>query len=151
MKFIKAITMATLCLSIYAGPGNDHKKEEKTAEKSLLKKGGAVTAFNKDDGFKLSEKAKKNLGVSFLGLGKGASWDVPKSSIVRIKNSTGVYRKYDGWITLVLVDILKKKSSKVTIKSIDLQEGDGVAVTGVKFLRMTDADLNSDTVDACAH
>lgn len=138
MKIFKLL-LVLLSLSVFA------------SSKVVLKKGGAVTAFSEEDGFKLSKKATKNLDVKFVDLPKGSSWDIPKSAIVRIKNSTGVYRKYDGWITLVLVDILKKNKKSITIKSVDLQEGDGVATSGVKFLRMTDADLNSDTVDACAH
>lgn len=116
-----------------------------------LKEGGAVVAFSKEDGFKLSNNAIINLGVSFKSLKGNGPWMVPKSAIVRIKHSTGVYRKWDGWITMVLVKIIKQTKETVTIKSIDLQDQDEVALTGVTFLRMTEADLNSDTVDSCAH
>jgi hypothetical protein len=34
---------------------------------------------------------------------------------------------------------------------IYLESGDEVAVTGTKFLRMAETDLNSETVDNCAH
>jgi len=144
MKLITIALFVVLCASVSANT----KKEEK---KVVLKKGGAVSAFSKEDGFKLTKKAIKNLDVKFMSLGSASKWKVPSSSIVRIKNSIGVYRRYDGWITLVLVDILKKEKESFVIKSVDLQEGDGVATSAVKFLRMTDADLNSDTVDACAH
>jgi hypothetical protein len=116
-----------------------------------IKKGGAVTAFTKEDGFKLSDKAIKNLGVTFNTLSGTGPWMVPKSALVRIKHSTGVYRKWDGWITTVLVKVLNQTKETVTIKSVDLQDQDKVAITGVPFLRMTEADLNSDTVDNCAH
>ncbi len=116
-----------------------------------IKKGGAVTAFNEEDGFKLSDKAIKNLGVSFSLIKGSGPWTIPKSSLIRIKHSTGVYRKWDNWITMVLVTVLSQTKDTVTIKSIDLESGDEVAITGVTFLRMTDADLNSDTVDSCAH
>ena len=124
------------------------KKEETTVE---IKKGGAVSAFTKEDGFKLSDKAIANLGVTFTTIKGKSSWAVPKSALVRIKHSTGVYRKWDGWITMVLVKVLSKTKDTVTIKSVDLQNMDDVAITGVPFLRMTEADLNSDTVDACSH
>lgn len=116
-----------------------------------LKKGGAVTAFQKEDGFKLSKKAQKNLGVQFTTLKEGNSWIIPKSSLVTIKHSTGVYRRYEDWITLVLVQVQNHSKDLIKVSSVDLQAGDDVAISGVKFLRMTDADLNSDTVDACAH
>ncbi|EPZ51101.1 hypothetical protein M902_2597 [Bacteriovorax sp. BAL6_X] len=116
-----------------------------------LKKGGAVTAFTKEDGFKLSDKAINNLGIKFSPIKGSGPWVVPKSALVRIKYSTGVYRKWDNWITLVLVKVLSQTKNTVTIRSVDLEAQDLVAISGVTFLRMTDADLNSDTVDSCAH
>ena len=148
MKVISIILAMLISVTVAANT-NIKKKEEET--KVVLKKGGAVYAFSKDDGFKLTKKAIDNLGVKFLGLGNSKTWDIPKSSIVRIKSATGVYRQYDDWITLVFVNILKKNKDTVSINCVDLQNGDGIAISGVKFLRVTDADLNSDTVDACAH
>jgi hypothetical protein len=151
MKQLIVVLILMFSTTVSASGKKEINQTKEVENKVVLKEGGAVTAFSKDDGFKLTKKAIKNLGVSFMGLNNASSWIVPKSSIVRIKNSTGVYRKYDGWITMVLVEVLKKKSDGVLIKSIDLQNGDEVAISGVKFLRITDADLNSDTVDACAH
>lgn len=111
----------------------------------------AVTDFSKEDGFKLSVKAMQNLGVTFETLKGPGPWEIPKSSLVKIKQSTGVYRKWEGWITMVLVTVLNEKDKTVTIKSVDLQDKDNISITGVPFLRMTDVDLNSDTVDSCAH
>lgn len=146
MKFVKMILIVMLVAQGAFASGE--KEAETTVE---IKKGGAVTAFSKEDGFKLSEKAVKNLGVTFKALNGSGPWMIPKSSLVRIKHSTGVYRKWDGWITMVLVKVLSQTKETVTIKSVDLQDQDNVAITGVPFLRMTEADLNSDTVDACAH
>jgi hypothetical protein len=126
----------------------ENKNTDTTVE---IKIGGAVTAFNKEDGFKLSKKATNNLGVSFTAVSGNGPWTLPKAALVRIKHSIGVYRKWDGWITMVLVDILSQTKETVTIKSVDLEAQDKVAISGVPFLRMTEADLNSDTVDACSH
>lgn len=128
------------------------QSEEISKETNVkIKKGGAVTEFSKDDGFKLSKEAINNLSVSFKALGGSGPWVIPKSAIVKIKHSVGVYRRWEGWITMVLVTVVDESKDTVTIKSVDLQEQDQVAVTGVPFLRMTEADLNSDTVDACSH
>lgn len=116
-----------------------------------LKPGSAVTAFTIEDGFKLNEQAIKNLGISFNQLKGDGPWEIPKSALVRIKHSTGVYRKWDGWITLVFVHIVGQTKDSYLVRSIDLQSGDEIAVKGVSFLRMTEADLNSDTVDSCTH
>jgi hypothetical protein len=125
---------------------------ETTGSKTVeIKKGGAVTAFSKEDGFKLSSKAIDNLGITYHSLKGKGPWVVPKASLVRVKHSTGVYRKWDGWNTMVLVKVIAKTKETITIKSIDLEDQDEIAITGVPFLRMTEADLNSDTVDACSH
>lgn len=147
MKNITLILMVSMAFT-QLSLGSESKKEETTVE---IKKGGAVTAFTKEDGFKLSKKAMSNLGVTFNALKGAGPWMIPKSALVRIKHSTGVYRRWDGWITMVLVKVLSQTKETITIKSVDLQDQDEVAITGVPFLRMTEADLNSDTVDACAH
>lgn len=147
MKFAAMILILSITFS-QTSLGLENENKETTVE---LKKGGAVTAFSKEDGFKLSNKAVSNLGVTFNALKGAGPWMIPKSALVRIKHSTGVYRKWDGWITMVLVKVLNQTNETVTIKSIDLQAQDEVAITGIPFLRMTEADLNSDTVDACAH
>lgn len=113
--------------------------------------GMAVTAHNPEEGFKMSDKALQSLGVTFKKAAGASPWSVPEAALVRIKQSTGVYRRYDGWITFVLVKVIQKTADGVAITSEDIQAGDEVAVTGASFLRMTDADLNSGTVDSCAH
>jgi hypothetical protein len=111
----------------------------------------AVTAFSKDEGFKLSDKAVQNLGIEFQNVRGAGQWKISSDAVVHLKQSSGVYRKVDGWILFVLIKVLKKSGSEVLIQSEDLQDGDEVAVKGVTFLRMTDADLNAGTVDSCAH
>jgi len=113
--------------------------------------GKAVTAFGKEEGFKLSQKAMQNLGVEFSTVKTDGPWTVPSGAIVHLKQSSGVYRKVDGWISFVLVKVVNKAGATVSIQSADLQAGDEVAIRGATFLRMTDADLNAGTVDSCAH
>ena len=145
-------TLSLLVLTLVLMSPKALSTEESTPGTSvIIKEGGAVTAFSEEDGFKLSDKSIKNLGVSYKSIKGKGPWVIPKSSLVRIKHSTGVYRKWDGWVTMVLVKVVHKTKETVTIQSIDLQDEDEIAITGVAFLRMTDADLNADTVDACAH
>lgn len=111
----------------------------------------AVQAFDKEEGFKLSLKAIKTLGINFKAIEGSGPWRVSKGAIVHLKQSSGIYRRYDGWISMVLVKIVGKDNDSVLIQSADLESSDEVAITGVQFLRMTDADLNAGTVDTCAH
>lgn len=107
--------------------------------------------LNEDGSFKVSEKSLDLLGVKFYELKGKEPWVLPKESIVQIKFTKGVFRRYEGDIAFVIVKILKKDGEYVSVSSPDLQAGDEVAVKGASFLRLTEADLNSDTVDACAH
>lgn len=109
----------------------------------------AVTAFDAEEGFKMSPSSLQTLGVRFAKLEGQGPWAVSKNALVHIKHTSGVYRRVDGWITFVLVQAATKNGA-LKIESEDLQSGDEVAVEGAAFLRMTEADLNSDTVDGCA-
>lgn len=113
--------------------------------------GKAIEAFDKEQGFKLSDTAANRLGVKFSGLKGAGPWRVPKSSLIQLKQSFGVYRKFEGWISYVLVHVQKDEGAFVVITSEDLQTSDDIATAGVSFLRMTDSDLNAGTVDSCAH
>lgn len=106
---------------------------------------------NEDGSFKLTEKSIKTMGIKFQNLNGKSPWLLPSNALVKIKFTQGVYRKIEEDITYVLVSVLKKDGNSVLVSSDDLMSGDEVAISGVHFLRLTEADLNSDTVDNCAH
>lgn len=112
---------------------------------------GTAGTKNQDGSFKLTEKSVSTLGITFLKLGTASPWKVPASALVKIKFTAGVYRRFKGDITYVIVKILKTDQNSVIIEAEDLEAGDEVATSGVGFLRLTEADLNSETVDNCAH
>jgi hypothetical protein len=154
MKFNRVLLIVSLIFSGLVFGSEANKSVEPKTEVVKSSQFGphmAVVDFNKEDGFKMSEKALGKLKVKFAKILGSNSWTIPEESLVRIKQSLGVYRRLDGWITYILVKVSQKSSGVVTITSPDLENGDEVAITGVNFLRMTDADLNSDTVDSCAH
>lgn len=146
LNLILAIT-----LTIFAHTGFASGEQPAEAKSERFGPGKAIEAFNKEEGFKLSEKATNSLGVKFQSLGGQSPWKVPTSSIVTFKQSTAVYRKFEGWISLVLIKVVKQENGFAIIQSEDLETSDEVAISGVPYLRMTDADLNSGTVDSCAH
>ncbi len=111
----------------------------------------AVTAFDPEQGFQLSEKATQALNVKFMSLEGTGPWKIPRAGLVRIKHSTAVYRRFENWITLVVVKVVQDSGSIILIRSDDLEPKDLIAVSGTDFLRMTEVDLNTDTVDGCAH
>ncbi|MBF0300728.1 MAG: hypothetical protein HQK51_18585 [Oligoflexia bacterium] len=111
----------------------------------------AVVAFTEEDGFKLSERASKTLGIKFIPIQGQKQFTTHKSALVKIKATKGVYRRYEGWISYVLINDVKIDGEKITFSSDDLQSGDEVAISGTDFLRMTEVDLTTSTVAGCAH
>lgn len=148
---MKIVILFLLTVSNFLAPAFASESHSEASTAQRFGPGKAIEAFDKDQGFKLSEKSASVMGVSFNKLDQTGSWRVPKGAILHLKQSTGVYRKYDGWISFVLVKILKHEGDMLRVTSEDLEPGDEVAVTGSIFLRMIDADLNSGTVDSCAH
>lgn len=112
---------------------------------------GPAGTKGEDGNFKVSEKSLKHLGVKFQALEGTSPWIVPSDALVKIKLTLGVYRRFDGEITYVIVKRLNEHNGTVSIQSEDLESGDEVAISGTKFLRMAETDLNSETVDNCAH
>lgn len=106
---------------------------------------------NEDGSFKLPEQALSILGIKFSKLDSSGPWKVLKNSLVNIKFTKGVYRRYEGDIAFVIVKVLKDMGNEILISSSDLEIGDEIATEGTTYLRLTEADLNSDTVDACSH
>lgn len=106
---------------------------------SRFQEGSAVTAFNTEDGFKINDVALGFLGVQFSRLNGKGPWNIPKEALVRVKHLVGVYRRSQGWIKFV------------SIHAEDLKSGDEIAIQGVSFLRMTEAELNSDAADEDHH
>lgn len=137
--------------SAFASEGHSEASGDAAETSQRFGPGKAIEAFDKEQGFKLSSKAASAMAVAFRRLDQAAPWRVPKESIIQLKQSTGIYRKYDGWISMVLVKVVKREGDVFLIRSEDLEVGDEVAISGATFLRMTDADLNSGTVDSCAH
>jgi len=151
MKFL-ALVLVLVCSFSSTSFASGEDAENSSAEgDSRFGPGKAIEAFDKEQGFKLSNKSAAAMGVTFQPLKQAGPWLVSKESIIQLKQSTGIYRRYDGWISMVLVKILKREAGMVLIASEDIELGDEVAVSGATFLRMTDADLNSGTVDSCAH
>lgn len=151
MKFL-ALVLVIVCSFSSTSFASGEDAENSSAEgDSRFGPGKAIEAFDKEQGFKLSNKSAAAMGVTFQPLKQAGPWLVSKESIIQLKQSTGIYRRYDGWISMVLVKILKREAGMVLIASEDIELGDEVAVSGATFLRMTDADLNSGTVDSCAH
>lgn len=142
MKIASAIILLILVTSTIAFADGDHS--------APATEDGAAKLLEDGD-FTLSPVAEKRMGLQWETLSGSGPWKVPKQSIALIKFTKGVYRKFEGKITMVVLTKIKEEGSNVVISSPDLQEGDQVATSGVKYLRLTEVDISSGTVDNCSH
>lgn len=124
---------------------NSHEEPEGAPNVGAAK---GVTEFNKQLGFKISDKAEKRLGIKFRKLQYGGPWSIEPESIVHLRNETGVYRRSNGWISYVVVKTDPKQKSMRSITSKHLHAGDEVAVHGAVFLRMIDSDLSTESAES---
>jgi hypothetical protein len=104
-----------------------------------------------DGDFTLTPQAEKRMGIQWQKLLGDNEWRVPKEAIVQIKFTNAVYRKFEGRITLIVLESMKETGNEVLVKSADLAAGDEVAIRGTKFLRLAEVDISSGTVDNCSH
>jgi hypothetical protein len=102
--------------------------------------GKAVTAID-GERFQMSEKALNTLKVRF------APWksEVPVAALVRIQDSTGIFQRSDGWISFEPVKVLRQSGGSAFIQSFHLKADAEIAVEGALFLRITEADLHSES------
>ncbi len=111
--------------------------DEKEARPTYPKE-TAVTAVSTENGFRLSEKAKKTLGLGFLKLDTQPPWKIPAESLVVYQDHSGVYRLRDGWFKLVQVDVTYRSASELTIQCPDLKSPDEIVTQSVAHLRVAD-------------
>lgn len=111
-------------------------------------KDGAAKALEEGE-FSITEKAEKTMGIQWTVLQGAGPWRVPAETVMSIKFTKAAYRKFEGRITLVILDKIKKEGDSYWISSPDLQEGDAIAIKGVKYLRLTEMDLFQGAVDSC--
>lgn len=110
-------------------------------EKSGIRAGPtlAVLEANIKDGFRLSEKAKKVIGLVTKPLGS-KPYIIPPNAIVNYGDRVGVYRLRNGWFKLIEIRNSEGLKSSVAINNADLKNDDQVAVEGVALLRVSEMD-----------
>ena len=97
-----------------------------------------VLATSDENGFRLSEKAQKTLGLGFLRLEGAAPWKIPSGSLVVFQDRIGVYRLRDGSFKLVEVEVTDRSASGITVRCPDLKSSDQIVVEGAAHLRVAD-------------
>ncbi len=113
---------------------DEHGDHEEGSRK--VGEGKAVLELDKQKGFKLSPEAYQALGVKHQRVENG-QFHIPKSALVRMKNTTGIYRYKDQFFSLISVGVLNEDKNQYHLKT-PLKAGDHVVVQGVELLRVAD-------------
>ena len=98
--------------------------------------GKAVVGIHDQKGFRLSSQAYVALGIEHLKV-NGSSFAIPKMALVRIKNTTGVYRYKDHFFKLIPVKIKSEEKNQYIVTSA-INEGELIVTQGMELLRVAD-------------
>lgn len=99
----------------------------------------AVLEANLKDGFRLSDKAKKVIGLVAKPLGSKPHM-IPPSALVNYGDRVGVYRLRNGWFKLIEIQNSDAPQASVATSSTELNDDDQIAVEGVALLRVSEMD-----------
>ena len=99
----------------------------------------AVQEASLQNGFKLTEQAKKNIGLKTFKI-ESRPFSAPSKALVYYSNKVGFYRLRDGWFKLIEIKDKNTKDNKITFNSTDFKLGDEIAIEGVALLRVSEMD-----------
>lgn len=94
----------------------------------------AIKEVSKELGIKLTESAKKNIGISTVALDE--SMTLPKTSIIHSRDKVGVYIFRNDWYRFQEVDQVNTDSYR--LKRNTFLKGDQLVVEGVALLRVSE-------------
>lgn len=115
--------------------------------KERIGPGKAVIAADEKSGFKLSDKAIKNLMLQFMPV-TSSNLTVSSTALVRFQDFIAIYRYRDGWFRMVEIEP-KFQNGLATFSSKELQPGDQVIIQNGSLLRVVELDVFGPEADAC--
>jgi hypothetical protein len=119
------------------GHEEEHKEEHKEENKKIgLGKG--ITAFNKEEGFKISAEAEKNFELKYIPYLTQGPVSIPKTAIFFGLEEKNIYRVRNGFLKRIDFKEIVKSANEIKIESKDLMVGDKIVATGIGFLRIVE-------------
>lgn len=109
-----------------------HEEEGGSAvgpDKGILEKG--------ENGFRLSPEAIESFELKMQNFSKN-TLDLPRTSLVEIKDDKFVYRIRDGWIKKVSVKVIKKNKETAILELSQFKIGDQIIISGTGFVRVSE-------------
>ena len=102
--------------------------------------GKAVLETSKEQGFRLSEKAKSTIGIKTMKL--TASFQTPGSALIHERGEFGVYIKKGEWFKYIEIEVEKPFAQNIKIDSSKIHVGDEIVVSDVSLLRLAELNLS---------
>lgn len=103
--------------------------------------GKAVLETSKEQGFRLSEKAKSTIGIKTIKL--TANFQIPSSALIHERGEFGVYIKKDDWFKYIEIEVEKPFAQNIKIESSKIHVGDEIVISDVSLLRLAELNLSS--------
>ncbi len=122
--------------------GKNHKDEEKEDGKNVGPNKG-VTSMDEENGFTLSEEARKKFSIETEMITGDSPWKLPESALLITGEEKNIYRYRNGSFKRIDIQIFEKNGSQVYLNSPELKSGDSVVVNGVGFIRTAELDVTS--------
>ena len=109
------------------------------AAEELHVKKKAVPETSKTDGFRLSEKAIRTIGLIAKPIESAPEFTIPEKALVHSLDLLAIYRLRGGWYKLVPIEVVRKKGSELVVRSQEIKPGsDRVVTNGIELLRATE-------------
>lgn len=103
--------------------------------------GKAVLEASKEEGIRLSEKAKKTIGIKTFKV--AANLQIPAAALIHERAEFGVYVKKGEWFKYIEVEAENPSASIIKIESNKIHAGDEIVVSDVPLLRLAELNLSS--------
>ncbi len=119
-----------------AHEGQHHGEHEE--ENSQVGPDKGITAYNEEDGFMLSDEAKKNFEIRTVSVDAAGTVLLEEKNIVKSGIERNVFRLRNGNFKRIDFVLVGRGEGKMRIKSKDLKMGDEVVIEGLGFLRTSE-------------
>jgi hypothetical protein len=122
----------------YADVPSDSNPPKKLAKPAVLE-------VHPDEGIRLSDPAKKTLGLGLMTLTSTSIHTIPKSSLVYFQDKIGIYRFKNNFYKLIPVSIksVNNQTNSAMIYSPELNPNEQIVIQGVPLLRVTEMEAFS--------
>lgn len=138
MKLI-SISLGSLLFLLFAMVSICSAEEE--IKSSAVGPGKAVVEVSKEEGIRLSEKAKATIGIKTIKL--AVNFQIPAASLIHERGEFGIYVKRGEWFKYVEVEVANRSGTNIKIESPKVHVGDEIVISNISLLRLAELNVSS--------